>query len=57
MEEICELKKKTINLHERRVIISVIQNSKLFKRRTRKLIARRGVRVSIPVPTECSGGT
>ena len=57
MEEICELKKKTINLHEHRVIISVIQNSKLFKRRTRKLIARRGVRVSIPVPTECSGGT
>ena len=42
MEEIRELKKKTINLNERRVIISVIQNSKLFKRRIRTLIARRG---------------
>ena len=42
MEEICELKKKTINLHERRVIISIIQNSKLFKRRIRTLMARRG---------------
>ena len=31
MEEIRELKKKTINLSERRVIISIVQNSKLFK--------------------------
>ena len=42
MEEIRELKKKTINLNERRVIISVIQNSKLFKRRIRTLMGRRG---------------
>ena len=42
MEEIRELKKKTISLNERRVIISVIQNSKLFKRRIRTLIGRRG---------------
>ena len=31
MEEIRELKKKTISLNERRVIISVIQNSKYSK--------------------------
>ena len=42
IEEIGELKKKTINLNERRVIISVIQNSKLFKRRIRTLMGRRG---------------
>ena len=42
IEEIRELKKKTISLNERRVIISIIQNSKLFKRRIRALMARRG---------------